>query len=115
MEEDNPVDETEAEAEGAKDDIAMEEATAATNKEMLEKEAAMEAAKAAEAKATETNERDAARMAALHCQKGQRENEGDKVDLTKSDEEEDGTEEEDDYDGFQNSVWAKKVHPANTA
>ena len=46
----------------------------------------MEAAKAAEAKAAETNERDAMRMIALHRQKGQRENEGAEVDLTKSDE-----------------------------
>ena len=74
----------------------------------------MEAAKAAEAKTAETKEKEAVRMAALHCHKGQRENEGDKVDLKKSNEKEDGAEEEEDNDGLKNSVWAKKVHPANT-
>ena len=53
-------------------------------------------------------------MAALHHQKGQRENKGTKVDLTKSDEEKEVAEEEDNGDGLQNSMWAKKVHPANT-
>ena len=53
-------------------------------------------------------------MAALHRQKGQRENKGAEVDLKKCNDEEDGAEEDNDDDRFPNSVWAKKVHPANT-
>ena len=79
----------------------MDEATTTINKEKHEKEAAMEAAKAAEAKAAETNEGDAVRMEALHRQKVQRENKGANVNLTKSDEEDNGTEEEEDNDRLQ--------------
>ena len=99
---------------GNKGDIEIKEATVALTKEKPEKEAATEAAKATEAKAAETKERDAAVMTALHRQKGQRENEEAEVDLTKSDEEGDGTEEDNDNNGLQNSMWAKQVHPANT-
>ena len=65
MEEDEPVAEEEVEAEGTADDVAMEEATAAANKERQDKEAARELAKAAEDQAAEMRENDADRMEVL--------------------------------------------------
>ena len=102
MEEDDLVVEDEVVAEGAEDDVAMEEATAATNKEKQEKEAAMEAAKAAENQAAEMRENDAERMEVLLNQQGQRGNKEATVDLTEPGEEKDGAKEND--DGLGNSV-----------
>ena len=115
MEEDDPVEEEEVEAEGSEDNIVMEEATAAINKGKHKKEAAMEVAKAAEDQVAEIKEKDSERMAVLLSQQGQRENKEAAVDLTEPGEEKDGAEEGEDDAGLQDSVLAKKMNPTNTA
>ena len=107
MEEDDPVAKEEVEADGAADDVAMEEATAATNKEKQEKEAAIEAAKAAEVQAAAMREKEANMMKALFNGQGQRGNREAAVNLTEPGVEKDGAKEDEEDDGLQDSVWEK--------
>ena len=94
MEEEDPVGKEEVAADGAADDVAMEKATAAINKEKQENEAAIEAAQATEVQAAVMRENEADRMEALFNGHGQRGNMKATDNLTESGAEKDGAEED---------------------